>query len=84
MPIIRDIMGNSKFGSGFNGGETAIIHIYLRLITEYFLSNKRSIAILFLDVASAFATVLRKILFDTNQGDEAWLKSLKDVGFTVS
>ena len=60
IPIIKDIVGNSQRGSGFNGGETAIIHLYLQLITEYFISNKKSGANAFLDVASAFATVFVK------------------------
>ena len=33
-------------------------------------------------MVSAFATLLRRIVFDIDLGDEAWLASLKDAGFS--
>ena len=32
---------------------------------------------MFFDIASAFASILRRIVFDTEEGDEAWLRKLK-------
>ena len=34
------------------------------------------------DACSAFATLLRRIVFDIDQGDEHWLNSLAKAGFT--
>jgi hypothetical protein len=34
------------------------------------------------DVVSAFARMLRSVLFDCDLGDEAWLRSLRDHGFS--
>ena len=33
-------------------------------------------------MCSAFATLLRRIVFDIDQGDEHWLNSLAQAGFT--
>ena len=33
------------------------------------------------DACSAFATLLRRIVFDIDQGDEHWLNSLAKAGF---
>ncbi len=37
---------------------------------------------IFYDVCNAFATLLRRIVFDVDLGDEHWLKSLVPAGFT--
>ncbi len=37
---------------------------------------------MFYDVCSAFATLLRRIIFDIDLGDERWLNSLAKAGFT--
>ena len=39
-------------------------------------------SVLFIDVASVFATMLRRIVFDTSQGDEAWIARLRSNGFS--
>ncbi len=41
---------------------------------------KASVAVLFFDVCSAFATLLRRIVFDIDQGDEDWLRKLASSG----
>ena len=69
-------------GGGLNGGETAIAHLYLRLIVDFINNSQKSGAILFFDVCSAFATLLRRIVFDIDQGDEHWLYKLSAAGFT--
>lgn len=82
LPFASFVVGLSQFGSGFNGGETAFAHLYLRLLCDYARKIQMSCAILFLDVSSAFASLLRRIIFDDQSGDEAWLKQLKDAGYS--
>ena len=41
-----------------------------------------SCAILFVDVVNAFASLLRRIVFSFDEGDEAWLSKLRATGFT--
>jgi len=82
IPFAASIVGLSQFGSGFNGGETAFAHLYLRLVYDYARKINSSAGVLFLDVSSAFATLLRRIIFNTSDGDEAWLKQLHNSGFS--
>ncbi len=69
-------------GGGVNGGETAIAHLYLRMFVDYINNTHTFGAIIFHDVCSAFATLLRRIVFDIDHGDEHWLRKLSAAGFT--
>jgi len=84
MGVALGFISNTQFGSGFNGGETAFGHLHVRL----FLDSRKALgisgAVVFLDVVSAFAMLLRKIVFQVEDGDEAWLASLKQAGFPES
>ena len=82
VPLAHKLCVGTQFGGGLNGGETAIAHLYLRLIVDAILHNKTSGALIFVDVTSAFATLLRRIVVDINQGDEHWLRKLSASGFT--
>ena len=82
VPLAHKLCVSTQFGGGLNGGETAIAHLYLRLIVDFIINNKTSGAIIFADVTSAFATLLRRIVFDIDQGDEQWLRKLSSSGFT--
>ncbi len=81
-PIANRLCVDSQFGGGLNGGETAIAHLYLRMFVDFINQSNRSGAIIFYDVCSAFATLLRRIVFDIDQGDEHWLRKLSLAGFT--
>jgi hypothetical protein len=53
----------------------------MRTVLDSSKAARVSAGILFIDVASAFATMLRRIWFNTNQGDEQWIGSLRNNGF---
>ena len=74
LPRAHNISLNTQFGEGFNGGETALAHIYVRLGK----AADKTCANLFLDVINAFASLLRCIVFgtDADAGDEAWFHKL--------
>ena len=76
------IIGIAQFGAGLNGGETAFPHLMVKLFMEYAESKGMSAGGIFVDVSAAFASMLRKIIFNTEQGDELWLKQLLDSGFS--
>ncbi len=71
----------TQFGSGLHGGETAIAHLYLRAVLDYGHVAKKAVAILFLDIVTAFASMVRRIVFEVDEGDEAWLHKLSSAGF---
>ena len=81
LPAAQHHCGQNQFGSGLNGGETAFAHLYIRLISEYFKAVSKSSAILFVDVTTAFAVLLRRIIFDPEENDEKWLFSFRAAGF---
>ena len=80
-PTAQLLSADTQFGGGLHGGETAIAHLYLRLFIDSTLFLKLSSSVIFFDVVSAFATLLRRIVFDVDQGDEAWLFKLREAGF---
>ena len=81
LPYAHQLARPTQFGSGLNGGETGFAHLYIRLITEACKAAQDSIAVLYIDVTTAFAVLLRRIIFDCDGGDEKWLSQLKDTGF---
>lgn len=84
LPYVQGLVGYFQFGSGFNGGETAFAHLTVRLFVDYLKNLKASGMCIFLDVASAFASLLRRIVFNVDYGDEQWFKLLHNNGFDSS
>ena len=82
LPRAHNISLNSQFGGGFNGGETAFACLYVRLVNQACKAANKTCAKLFLDVISAFACLLKCIVFDTEAVDEAWLRKLNHHGFS--
>ncbi len=82
LPFIKSFAIETQFGSGFNGGDTAFAHLYIRFFIDAVRCNKTSGAVLFLDIIPAFAVLLRRIIFDTDSGDEARISKLCKCGFS--
>ena len=57
---------DSQFGGGMNSGDTGKAHVYLRCLHDLAMSENSSFAILFLDIVAAFASLMRKIIFDVD------------------
>jgi len=77
----KKIVYPTQFGGGFNGGETSFTHLYVRCAMEASIAARMSCAVLFIDVIAAFASLLRRIVFDCDDGDEIWLRKLRAAGF---
>jgi len=84
LPLAASLTKQTQFGGGLNGGETAFAHLYVRLIIDWAINSQTSCSILFLDAVAAFASMLRRIVFNYEHGDEAWLASLYRAGFSES
>ena len=80
LPYAVALSMNTQFGGGFNGGETAFANLYLRLLIDAAVCQRTSCAIIFMDVVAAFAQMLRRIVFNVADGDEAWLHKLTTHG----
>ena len=78
----RQLVVETQFGGGMNCGDTGIAHVYLRCLVDFARGQKLSLGILFLDIVAAFATLLRRIAYDIEGGDEKWLHALACAGFS--
>ena len=82
MPIVKHMAIGTQFGSGMNGGETAFAHLLIRSAIDVAKFTNSAVSVLFVDMVSAFATMLRRLVFDTTQGDEAWISKLRANGYS--
>ncbi len=80
LPIAHTLCGISQFCSGRNGGETTFAHIYVWLVSDYCKRYHTSAAFVCLDIVTAFAVLLRRIIFDEFDSDETWLCKLSNFG----
>lgn len=81
LPFAVALSHDTQYGGGFHGGETAFIQLHVRLYVDAAIHAGLAVGCLYLDVVAAFATMLRRILFNSEEGDEAWLRSLSVAGF---
>ena len=70
-----------QFGSGMHGGDTSTAHLALRSMMDIAEVQGETLDIVFVDVASAFPSLMRSPALDTVGGDEALLQRLKALGF---
>ena len=84
LPLASSIVLESQYGGGLNGGETAFAQLFTRVVCEAAKQQKLSCACLFIDVVAAFASMLKRIIFDISEGDEAWLAKLAAAGYSKS
>ena len=82
IPGARAFIVHTQFGGGMNSGDSSKAHIYLRMLMEVGSLLNMSMSVVFLDIVAAFATMMRRIVFDIEGGDEKWLYSLHAAGFT--
>eukprot|EP00973_Karenia_brevis_P069029 9595863-Karenia_brevis.AAC.1 len=71
----------TQWGAGMNGGETSIVHLYLKAALHHAALARKSGAALFIDVVTAFATMHRRFVFHVADGDECFLNHLQQLGF---
>ena len=82
LPAAKGYALESQWGSGLHGGETAITHLYVRNLYHMARVSGKSLSLIFLDISSAFASLVRRIIFDVEAGDEHWLAQLRASGFS--
>ena len=76
------VVPTGQFGAGFNGGSTDLAHLALSAFLDAASAARRSAAILFVDLATAFASLLRRLCVPADAGDEQWLAALAAAGFS--
>ena len=81
LPRAKLLVHATQYGGGFNGGETSFTNLNIRCAADLCKSAGTSFAILYADVVSAFARMLRRAVFDVSDGDEIWISHLRASGF---
>ena len=82
LPASKHLIVDTQFGSGLNCGDTGVARIYVKCLGDLAMHNNVSMCTLFIDIVTAFASLLRHIVFDIDCGDEKWLQSLGRAGFS--
>lgn len=70
--------------SGLNNGSTETAHLYIRTVVELCKAKKFSVALIFADVKTAFAAMIRTVSFPQYhppEQREIFLKRLQELGF---
>ena len=73
----------TQFGSGLNGGSTEVAHLMLKAYFDYASAKKQMMGALFVDISTAFAAMVRSVIFPMPASDEVLLKKLADRGFSI-
>eukprot|EP00973_Karenia_brevis_P085147 11817536-Karenia_brevis.AAC.1 len=79
---VYNILLSTQYGSGFNGGEPAVAHLHAHALLHVGRVMRLSTFLIFIDIVSAFSSLVRYIVFDIDKNDERWLLQLKSAGFT--
>ena len=73
--------GQRQFGAGLNSGDTTTAHLLLKSMIEAAEVLNKTAGVLFVDVVAAFPSLMRNLVFDTVDGDEALFTRLAALGF---
>eukprot|EP00973_Karenia_brevis_P040757 5641128-Karenia_brevis.AAC.1 len=82
-PALTLFTAFTQWGSGLHGGDTNVAHLQLRVYMEIASTLRLTFAATFLDISTAFASLVRHLSVPVDAGDEIWLRSLRQVGFTT-
>ena len=63
---------HTQWGSGMNGGSTEVAHLALEASVGIARTNKKSSAVIFVDVASAFASIEKALMQQTCIARNGW------------
>ena len=86
--LVQDSQNNSvqtQYGSGLNHGTTTNTHLYVKSLVDIAEKQKVSISLIFADVKTAFASMLRETAFPRGYDAESkavYIKRLVSLGFT--
>ena len=83
--VVETYTEETQYGSGLNNGTTETAHSYARACIDLAKMRNMSVALLFIDVKTAFASMIRAISmpFDAGQDpDEVYKSRLLKLGFS--
>ena len=81
---IKRAKPDMQYGSGIDGGGCDMPHLAAHSVLHLAEARGISASLLFLDVSTAFAAMVREVVLPTDAGREAWLTFLVKHGFVPS
>ena len=81
VPVVRDNAGTVQYGSGCNYGCTEFPHLFVKATIDIAEIWGKSLGVIFLDVKTAFISMMREFVFDTVD-DVTYIDRLENRGFT--
>ena len=82
VPMVSAMVGDTQLGAGSNHGSTATAHLMARAYVDIAQVRKVSVALLFVDLRSAFASVARRLAIPTGVSDDVWRQRLVKNGYS--
>ena len=79
--MLGDLDPQMQFGSGLGGGGCDLPHLAASAALGLGEATSQCAALLFIDVSTAFASMVRETVIPTEAGCEAWMHFLIDRGF---
>jgi hypothetical protein len=77
---VREIVLETQYGSGLNGGSIETAHLHLRAYADH--AQLHGLSFLFADLAGAFASVIRRLGIGNDVTDIELARRLRHIGFT--
>ena len=77
----RKIIVNTQYGSGFNGGSPEVCQLHMKAYSDYAERMGLPFAAIFVDLASAFASIIRRLGVGVDVTDVELVKRLQSAGF---
>ena len=82
--VVENYTENTQYGSGLNDGTTEMVHLYTRACIDLARHKDLSLALIFIDVKTAFASMIRVLTMPFEAGqdlDKAYFERLCSLGF---
>ena len=75
LKAVTSMNPNLQFGSGCGGGGCDIPHLAAQAALQLSEVRRCCVGLLFVDVSTAFAALVRETILPTTAGKEAWMRS---------
>lgn len=79
---LRELAGAQQYGAGLNSGDTAVAHLLVRSMQDAATVGGCTLGLIFVDIVSAFPSLMRGIALDSVGSDVALLARLSEMGFS--
>ena len=67
--VARSFVNNTQYGSGLNKGNAEYAHLYVKAAVDCAEIRSLSVSVLFLDVKTAFAAMLRHFVLPSQESE---------------